>query len=479
MPDSIQPVAAMIRPPDPGQSINTLSGLYGIQQQRQALQTGQYQQATAQAESQQAQQKNQELQKVSALMQSVHDGAYRKSDGSLDRQKFADDVTTVAPAYGGPIATSALAQANEIVQNQKAKQDLTDSARASLGTVLTTLAKDPNTRRDDVLNGYTQWMQDHKDDPAAFRVGLAQAALLPQNDADPKFRETLGKYAATLTGQPTTAPSVTDTGTQLKPGVTSQITGAPTFAGAPINKQSVVTTPAGPQAVVTPAKGTLAPLRTTGAGPELNQTTAQVETGRGIAAGVTQRVQQAQSAANNTTQAQDALTRARAILDSPESPNTGAGFQRVQGLRNLMSTMGIDTQGATDANSLVKNLARYEAARATQAGLGGTDAARELAHNGSPNVNVDNAALRGIVTQSLATEKALAAYANIQTRTKNPDALSKNEADFRSIPNLIQGYEYGLARNPQEAEAFLQKHGLSRADMVRTRALIKEFEARQ
>jgi hypothetical protein len=140
--------------------------------------------------------------------------------------------------------------------------------------------------------------------------------------------------------------------------------------------------------------------------------------------------------------------------------------------------VGFDTGAADDANTLVKNLARYEAARATQAGLGGTDAARELAHTGSPNISLDNAALKGIITQSLATEKALATYANIQTKTKDAGQLAKNEADFRSIPHLIEGYEYGLARNPQEADEFLKKHGVTRAQMAATRKAIKEFEGR-
>lgn len=236
------PVANQFKTPDPNQGIGTLSGIIGLQQQRQALQTGQYQQATAQAESEQAQQKNAEMQKVSALVNNVHSGGYRKSDGSLDRQRFADDVSMVAPAYGQTIASSALSQANEVVLNQKAKQDLTDSARTSLGTTLTALAKDPSTKRDDVVSAYTQWLQDHKDDPAAFRVGVAQAAMLPQNDADPKYRETLGKYAATLTGQPTTAPSTVDTAGAIQPGQTSGITGAFTPAGAPINKPPTQTT---------------------------------------------------------------------------------------------------------------------------------------------------------------------------------------------------------------------------------------------
>lgn len=477
MPD-MTPVAAMIKPPDPMQGINSYSGILGIQQQQQNLQTGQYTQQSAQANASQDQQKNKELQAVSGLMQSVHQGEYRNSDGSFNRQKFADDVTAVAPVYGKDVATSALSQANEVVQNQTAKQKLTEDSRASLGNVVSSLASNPNTRRGDVVDGITQYIQDHKDDPNAIRIATGAMALLPANDNSPQFRTALSNFAGSLSGKAQSTPTTVDTGTQLQPGATLNATGGFTGAGAPINKQNVAVTPAGPLGVVTPAKGTVAPIKTVGGGQELNTTTAQQAVNVGSAHGLTDRVQQAQAAANNTVQAQDALSRARAILDAPESPNTGAGFQKVQGLRNLMSTLGIDTQGATDANSLVKNLARYEASRATQAGLGGTDAARELAHNGSPNVSIDNAALKGIVTQSLATEKALSAYANIQSKTKDAGALAQNEADFRNIPNLVQGYEYGLARSPSEAEEFLKKHGISRADMAKTRTQIKEFESR-
>jgi hypothetical protein len=474
MPD-LTPVATQIKPPDPMQGINTYSGILGLQQQQQNLQTGQYTQQSAQATAGVDQLKNKELQAVSGLMKNVHDGGYRKSDGTLDQQRFADDVQTVAPVNGQQIASSARTQANEIVQNQKAKQDLTDSARTSLGTGLTALAKDPNTKRGDVVDYYTNWLQDHKDDPAAFRVGVAQAAMLPQNDADPKYRETLGKYAATLTGQPTTAPTTVDTGGGIQPGQASNITGAITPAGPPIQKTMAphqVKNEAGQIVNVSPAGSVQV-------APGANPTTAQASTVNTAAAGVSNRVQQAQAAANNTTQAQDALTRTREILDKPDAIGTGAGFAWKKAVRNVLASAGIDTAGADDANTLVKNLARYEAARATQAGLGGTDAARELAHNGSPNASLSTEALKGVVTQSLATEKALAAYASVQGKTKDPDKLARNEADFRGIPNLVQGYEYGLARNPQEAEEFLKKHGLTRADMAKTRAAIKEFEGRQ
>jgi hypothetical protein len=124
------------------------------------------------------------------------------------------------------------------------------------------------------------------------------------------------------------------------------------------------------------------------------------------------------------------------------------------------------------------SLARYEAARATASGLGGTDAARELAHNGSPNVTLDNKAALGIVNQSLATEKALASYAKVQSKTNDPQTLLKNESDFRNIPNLIEAHEYGMSRNPDEANAYLKSHGISAEQMKSSRAAIKEFDSR-
>lgn len=477
MPD-FTPVATQIKAPDPMQGINTYSGILGLQQQKQALQTGQYTQQSAQANASQDQQKNQELQAAQQLaINGAKSGQYDDGEGGVDRQKLANDLLKVAPTYGQQIIGSLLSQANEVVANKTAHQNLTLSQKKEMGDTFASLASDPTVDNSKFIDAVEKLRQAHKGDPEFSRMLTSMTTHYPGTAPSDQQRSVLGRWSAAATGEPQSAPSTVDTGTQIQPGATNKFGGGFTPAGQPINKQSVLTTPAGPIGVATPAKGTISPLATTG-GPELNTTHAQQAVNVGSAEGVTGRVQQAQAAANNTTQAQDALSRARVILDSSESPNTGAGFQKVQGLRNLMSTLGIDTQGATDANSLVKNLARYEASRATQAGLGGTDAARELAHNGSPNVSIDNAALKGIVTQSLATEKALSAYANLQTKTKDPAALAKNEADFRNIPNLIQGYEYGLARTPSEAEEFLKKHGVSRAEMAKTRQLIKEFENR-
>lgn len=486
MPDGIQPVGAMVQPPSANNALGTLSSLYGVKQAQQNLQTGQYTQAATQADSQQAQQRNQELQKAQQVaVQGAQSGAYDNGDGGIDRQKLANDILKVAPVYGQSQVASLLSQANEITTNKRAVQSLTVDRKKEMGDSIGSLAADPNVDNSKVIDTVEKLRAAHPNDPEYSRLLTSQMMHLP-NTGDPKvLQDYLGRWSAGMTGTPQVAPSTLATpgGTQ---GVTqNRFTGAVSPSGAPVAAPPRQTTNAAGQIVnVTPGGAvSVAPPNSAappGAspGPPANPTTAEAATQNTIASGVTGRVQQAQSAANNTVQAQDALTRARSILDNADSPNTGANFENKQYVKNFLAGAGIDTKGADDANTLAKNLARYEASRATQAGLGGTDAARELAHNGSPNVSLDKSALKGVITQSLATEKALAAYAGIQSRTKDPAALAKNETDFRSIPNLIQGYEYGLARNPKEADEFLTKHGLNRADMAKTRAQIKEFEGR-
>lgn len=471
--DGITPVGAQIQPVDASKGISTLSGIIGLKQQQQALQTGQYQQATAQAESEQAQQKNNELQKAQAIaINGAKSGAYDDGEGGLDRQKMANDILKVAPIYGQAQISSLLSQANEVVANKQAHFNLDTGKRKQMGDTFASLAADPSLDNTKVIDSFNELAETMRD-PQQRRMLFSMATHLPPNASQDQLRQLMSRWSAAATGEPQAAPTTLNTPSGTQGATQNRLTGALAPSGGPVAQPPHQTTNATGQIVnVTPA-GTVSPAPSA---PNANPTTAQATVQNVAASGISNRVQQAQAAANNTVQAQDALTRARAILDSPTAPNTGAGFKNVQSLRNLLSTIGVDTQGATDANSLVKNLARYEAARATQAGLGGTDAARELAHNGSPNVSVDNAALKGIITQSLATERALAAYANVQAKAKDLDTLTRNESAFRNIPNLIEGYEYGLARNKGEAEEFLRKHGVTAAQMKETRARIKAFE---
>jgi hypothetical protein len=201
----------------------------------------------------------------------------------------------------------------------------------------------------------------------------------------------------------------------------------------------------------------------------------QKEATEAAAAGVAARGVEAQQKAESSAQAIDSLSRARTILDG--DIDTGGGFEAITKMKNALSGIaGFDNAG-TDANSLVKNLARYQASRATSAGLGNTDAARELAEKGSPNTKINKGALKGIVTQSLAVEQALLGFAKIQTTSNDPQQLIANEREFRSTPHLIQAYEYGLARTPEDAEEFLHHHKLDAADIGKSRARLKKLGA--
>lgn len=489
MPD-MTPVGNTIIPPNPQTGIQTMSGILGLKQQQQALQTGQFTQQTAQADAQQAQQKNAELQKAQSLaLDGARSGRYTKPDGSLDRQKFADDISTVAPTYGQGVASSLLSQANEVIQNTRAHQDLSRAQQGQMGSAFGALAAKPDLSNSDFIDTMDTLMDQNKD-PSFRRMGLSMLTHVPPNASPQQLQQLARRWSISSTNPESatsqTTPSVT---TMQSPAGLQAINTNPQAAGGvgPVGRPmkqgiapQILSTPAGPLAATGPSGTTATPL-SVGApgGPNLNPTASQQAATMGQTSGITGRVQQAQSAANGTIQAQDALTRARAILDNPNAPNTGAMFSFKQAAKNVLAGAGIDTGEADDANTLVKNLARYEASRATQAGLGGTDAARELSHAGSPHVALDNAALKGIVTQSLASEKALSAYANVQAKTQDPAAQAKNEADFRNIPNLVQGYEYGLARSTGEADQFLAKHGLTKAQMGKTREMIKEFEARQ
>ena len=482
MPDSIQPVGAMVQPPNPQQTLSMLSGIYGIQQAKQNLQTGAIQQQAISADAQQAQQKNSELQKAQAVaIEGARSGKYDDGNGGIDRQKMANDILTVAPVYGQGQVGALLSQANEVVQNQQAHQNLTLSEKKEMGDTFGSLAADPNVDNSKVIDAIEKLRQAHPNNPEYSRLLTSQVMHFPNTGSPDQMRQILGRWSAGASGDSQVTPGTAATPGGLQGIAQNRFTGAISPAGGPVAAPPHQATNAAGQIVNVTPGGTVgvAPVAGGSAGaPAANPTSAQAQTQQGIAAGVTGRVQQAQAAANNTIQAQDALTRARTLLDKPDAIDTGGGFKWKQDVKNMLAGAGIDTQGADDANTLVKNLARYEASRATQAGLGGTDAARELAHNGSPNVSLDKGALKGVITQSLATEKALAAYAGIQSKTQDPQALAKNETDFRNIPNLVQGYEYGLARNAQEADEFLQKHGLSRDEMGRTRKLIKEFEGR-
>ncbi len=473
MSDAAPLVGLGVKNPD---FVQTMSGFMGLKGQQQQLQAGA---ADLQMRQQDAAQRK--------ALANIDWDSHMSEDGTLDLNSFVKDKKIRQSA--GDQYPALVQQAAAIKEHQTEIKSrltaLTNDQLSAYAKLTGGLANDPDVVAGNekgqqmVKDSFTQFAQMYGMDAAK---AIAPVALPLMNNQIPGDK--LSKMLQHVQMQ------AIDTGNQLektRPAISTiqgpnglQMVNTNSLApqglgptGAPIaqgvapgtTNQAGQFVTGGPQTGVRPVAGN--------ANPTAAQAAAQV----GAARGITDRVQQAMSAANNTQQAQDALSRAQAILENPNALSTGASFDTTKKLKNFLSSAGIDTEGAEDANALTKNLARYEGARAAAAGLGGTDAARELAHNGSPNTSIDNKALVGVVKQSLATEKALAAYASKQTGVTDPDQLARNENAFRNIPHLIEGYEYGMSRTPEEANQFLQKHGLSKADMAKTRIAIKQFES--
>ena len=191
------------------------------------------------------------------------------------------------------------------------------------------------------------------------------------------------------------------------------------------------------------------------------------------AAALAGRIQQGNQTANTSPQAIDALTRARSILD--QGTWTGGTFNLFKDLKNVAAGFGVDTSSTTNANEFVKNLARFEAARAGQ--VGNTDAARQLYESGAPNVHVDAQAAKNIVTQALGTEQWIQGYAKVVGSAPDPQTATQREQAFRSVPNAVLAYEAGVMRSPTEMDAFVKQYGVNKQQLAQARAQLRQLGA--
>lgn len=236
MPDMI-PVGNTIKPPDPMQGINTYSGMLGIQQQQQNLQTGQYTQQSAQATAQQDQQKNKELQAAQQLaINGAKSGNYDDGSGGLNRQKMADDILAVAPTYGQPIIASLLSQANEVVSNKQAHQNLTVSQKKEMGDTFNSLASDPTVDNSKFIDAVEKLREAHKGDPEFSRMLTSMTTHYPGTAPADAQRQLLSRWGAAATGDSQASTGTVDTGSTIQPVATNKSTGAMTTAGPGIKK---------------------------------------------------------------------------------------------------------------------------------------------------------------------------------------------------------------------------------------------------
>jgi hypothetical protein len=504
-------VALQTNAPDPNQGLQTLSKIMTLGSQGLGIRGQQSQNQSLAAKATIDTQTAKENQALAGLMSDPVGSGIVDGDGNVtkDAQKI---ILQSAPTTGSDHFQALTSAAKTKVEYNKSVNNLASDERAEIGNTLAGAAADPKASPETIkaaLDGLVETKKgtpvydDYKRiaDTASHVVDHTSQAQLSQGKIIPPGQENYRQAALSMArpmlgaagtvgpgGIATPQAAQVDNGGQIQPGTTAPPLAGGAFqpSGAPIQKVT-------PPTVTTNATGQLVRVAPGGAGASVvptqappgsspgqpqqnaNPTQAQAIGQKDQATAVGQRVAQVQAQADSTVQAQDALNRARAIVESGQSPDTGTGFENKRAIANFLSSAGFDTKTSDNMNTLSKNLARYEASRATAIGLGGTDAARELAHSGSPNTQLDNKALQGILRQSLATEKILAGYANVQSKTNDPQQQIQNEVGLRAIPHPIETMEYTMSKNKDEAEAYLKEHGLTHADIAKSSAAMKQF----
>jgi hypothetical protein len=206
----------------------------------------------------------------------------------------------------------------------------------------------------------------------------------------------------------------------------------------------------------------------------------EIRTKAAITGALGDRASVAIQAANNSPRALDALSRAYDILDKPTGPATGGDWLSTakKSVLNTLAGMGIAGDTSADINTLVKNLAQAEVARAGSTGMSRSDMAQDLNAAASGQIKIDATSLKRIIRQTMATEMMVRAFGNAQQRANgDPAKLAANEEALRNIPRVIEGYQIRLSRNKQEANDFLAEHNISFGEMQDIQKRIKAFES--
>lgn len=154
MPDAITPVGAMIKPPDPSQGLNTLSGIIGIQQQKQKL-------AQEVAGTQQAQQQMRERMFLQGMMKTGKDdqgNSILGADGSPDPQKIIPAISRNMPLTGQPVIQSIVKTQSDKANLDNAVRELGQNYRNDLSGIARSFVNNPKAGADDVKAAFDQYV---------------------------------------------------------------------------------------------------------------------------------------------------------------------------------------------------------------------------------------------------------------------------------------------------------------------------------
>src|SRR5271154_4104591 len=349
MPD-MTPVGTMYPPTN---TLQSLSSILSLQQQKQALvkqaqdiQTGQYIQQSAQAGAQQDQQKNSELQAVGQLAKSAYtSGRYANPDGTFNNGKFADDVSQVAPTYGQQIAKDATMRAGEVYQNQQTYFNLEKSKQEQVANTVAALAGDSSVDHSKVTDAFEGLRERFPDDKGLSRMLQSTGGAIDPRATGPQLQQILNSMGASMKGAPSVTPMQNASGQTIGRGTysntlspvgtttaglnpsTPQVAGATTAATG--GAKTVVEDP------ITHNKSVI-DLQNIGGGTPVNpqRQPGQGEADVAAAGGLTSRIQAAKAADYDRPVVLDALSRARAILSKPDAPDLGTSFEVKTYLKN-------------------------------------------------------------------------------------------------------------------------------------------------
>lgn len=241
MPD-MTPVATMIKPPDPNQGINTLTGILGLQQARQNLETGQYNQQTAQANAQMTQQDAQQRSAGAKFFKEFDLSKHHSDDGTLDLDSALTSPEFRATGDAAPeIAKNLISFKNAQLTAKQSLAGLNGTLRDQFSSQVAGLAQDPDvkqgnqTGRGKVLDAIDQFGQ--VGGPDAQRVAAIYGQVL-QNTPPAKMSQALQnlQLQAKSAGEQLPQTATRDTGAETVSGSVAPGSGAFTPAGSPIKK---------------------------------------------------------------------------------------------------------------------------------------------------------------------------------------------------------------------------------------------------
>lgn len=408
MPDMIQPVGAMIKPPDPQQGINTMTGILGLQQQRQALQTGQYQQQTAQATAQMTQQDAANRQAAGSFFKNFDIAKHHGDDGTLDLDSALTSPEFKATGDSAPeIAKSLLGIKNSQLAAKTQLAALNGTLRDQFSSQVAGLAQDPDvkdgnqTGRGKVLDAITQFGK--VGGPDAQRVAGIYGQVM-QNTPPERMSQALQnlQLQAKSAGDQLPTAAVMDNNATIQPGAAAP-GGGFTPIGPAIQKQ------VGPGAeVLTDAFGKKF---------RFNRQTNQVEPiGTGTAPGQKTPFTQPVAGQNQVAQdidvarkAGDAGGQVRGINDRllslSEQTRTGPGSQSVQQI-----AAALNLPSGSNYQEINAYLERQAATAGQAMGLPNTNAGLHAAQQASGTAEYTPQALQEKVKFADALNSGVMAY---------------------------------------------------------------------